>query len=345
MVSSSARSPTRRCSPNSVSRTWASSRRPRSSSTARTSASTRPAPARSSSSATTPTSGSSSSATVTTSGRRKRLARTGRPSSARSSSTFTDDQSRVSELQSGQAQFIQSTPGVFYKQLGKDSAPGRQPDLRHGSVPADQREPVANERVEPCGRAHLRWTASRSVIEVDRGRVPGERDAVGQGHDRVRQAAIERKYPHDPAKAAETCQRRRMDEERRLLDQGRQEAEPDITATRTSPTYPLLAQAIQGNLQGVASRPTCADRGPPRWTRQASRAHLQPDAAHHTSPWTPTRCSFWFNPALPVLTGATTTNDEADKPDAGPMAGSAHGPDAGVDLPAGTGGSSWMRLL
>lgn len=206
-----------------------------------------------------------------------------------------NDQSRVGALQSGQAQLIQVTPGVFYKQLKDRYSQAPNPitgmgvfsPINAGRFPTD----------DPAVRKAIMYALDRkSMIQfAAAGAYPPNETPLVKGILGYDESLIGA-YPHDPQKAQEA------------LRQGGWVKQADggwtkngkklaltITAINTSPTYPLLAQAMQGDLKKVGIEASVQQMGSTAWTDNNVKGGF------NLTPLTyvgvdPDALSFWFNP-------------------------------------------------
>lgn len=205
-----------------------------------------------------------------------------------------NDQSRVGALQSGQAQLIQSTPGVYYKKFADTYNQKPNPITGLGifaPINAD-RWPTSELEVRQAimyavDRTDLLEFASAGVYPPND--VPLSKEMLG--HDE----SLSGMYPHDPAKAEQVLKDGGWTKSADGWTKDGKKLSLKITAISTSPTYPLLAQAIQGNLQEVGIEANVEEMGAAAWTD----ANVEGDMS--LTPLTyvavdPDALSLWFTP-------------------------------------------------
>jgi peptide/nickel transport system substrate-binding protein len=218
-----------------------------------------------------------------------------------------NDQSRVGALQSNQAQLIQGTPGVFYKQL-KDRY-GQSPNpisglgifapINAGTWPTSELD-VRQAIMYAIDRKSLIEFASAGVFPPND--VPLTNGMLGYDQ------SLSGMYPYDPAKAEAVLTEGGWTRGADGWTKDGKKLTLKITAISTSPTYPLLAQAMQGNLQKVGIDATVEQMGAAAWTD----ANVKGD--FNLTPLTyvavdPDALSFWFKPGS-YYNWSHYTNDE-----------------------------------
>jgi peptide/nickel transport system substrate-binding protein len=218
-----------------------------------------------------------------------------------------NDQSRVGALQSGQAQLIQVTPGVFYKQLKDKYSQSPNPISGMGVfAPINASQWPTSD---PAVRKAIMYALDRkSMIEFAAAGVypPNESPLVKGmlGHDE----SLAGKYPHDPKKAEETLQQGGWTKQNDGWTKDGKKLALTITAISTSPTYPLLAQAMQGKLKEIGIEASVQQMGSAAWTDNNVKGNF------NITPLTyvgvdPDALSFWFNPGS-FYNWSHYTNDE-----------------------------------
>ena len=205
-----------------------------------------------------------------------------------------NDQSRVGALQSNQAQLIQVTPGVFYKQLKDKYSEEPNPITGMGVF-----SPINASRFptdDPAVRKAIMYALDRkSMIELaTSGVYPPNESPLVKGMVGYDESLIG-KYPHDTAKAQQALQEGGWTKSGDGWTKGGKKLALTITAINTSPTYPLLAQAMQGNLKEVGIEATVQQMGSAAWTDNNVKGGF------NLTPLTyvgvdPDALSFWFNP-------------------------------------------------
>lgn len=206
-----------------------------------------------------------------------------------------NDQSRVGALQSNQAQLIQVTPGVFYKRLKGKFSQSPNPISGMGVF-----SPINASRWptnDPAVRKAIMYALDRtSMIQfAATGVYPPNASPLVKGmfgYD----ASLANQYPHDPAKAQDTLRKGgwAKQSDGSWTKDGKK-LSLIITAINTSPTYPLLAQAMQGNLKQVGIQASVQQMGDSAWEDNNVKGGFNLTPLTYVAV-DPDALSFWFNP-------------------------------------------------
>lgn len=205
-----------------------------------------------------------------------------------------NDPSRVGALQSRQAQLIQSTPGVFYKRLKGRYTEAPNPISGMGVfAPINAGRWPTND---PAVRKAIMYALDRNtMIQLAAGGVypPNETPLVQGmlGFD----GALSGMYPHDPAKAEQTLRQGGWTMQGGAWTKGGKKLSLVITAIEDSPTYPLLAQAMQGSLKQVGIPASVQQMGAAAWTDNNVKGNLNLTPLTYVAV-DPDALSFWFDP-------------------------------------------------
>ena len=175
-----------------------------------------------------------------------------------------NDQSRVGALQSGQAQLIQSTPGIYYNEFKDRYSQATNPisglgvfaPINADAWPTDQLE-VRQAIMYAIDRPTLTEFASAGVLPAND--VPLTKGIFG--HDPL----LSGMYPHDPVKAKEVLETGGWTEQDGGWVKDGKKLALKITTLSTSPTYPRIAQAMQGALQKVGIDASVEQMGSAAW--------------------------------------------------------------------------------
>jgi peptide/nickel transport system substrate-binding protein len=175
-------------------------------------------------------------------------------------------QARVSELQSGQSQFIQETPGVFYKVFGKN------PSFQVMGAPISGMgiwSPI-NAQAWPTNSLAVRQAILYSVDKVgaikvaDDGVFPpswGPLQPGTYGYD----PRFNNMYNYNPQKAAQLLTGDGWKKVGGFWTKGGKRLTLDISAISSVPEYPLISQAIQGYLRQAGMDASVTQLAVPAW--------------------------------------------------------------------------------
>ena len=175
-------------------------------------------------------------------------------------------QSRVSQFQSGQSDFMQETPGVFWNALQKTgrytatrfpiSGMGIFAPINAGSWPTS--DPAVRKAIEyAVDKPGAIKVADDGVFAPSN--TPLQKGMVGYD------AALESSYPYDPAKAEATLQAGGWTKVNGIYQKDGKPLTINITAISSVPEYPLIAQAIQGYLHAVGMDAGVTQLATPAW--------------------------------------------------------------------------------
>jgi peptide/nickel transport system substrate-binding protein len=175
-------------------------------------------------------------------------------------------QARVSQFQSGQSQFMQETPGIFWNTLQKTgrytavqfpiSGMGIFAPINAGAFPTN----------DPAVRTAIQYAVDKvgAVKVADDGvfapiNTPLQKGLAGYD------PTLEGLYSYNPAKAEAALQAGGWTKVNGIYQKGGRQLDINITAISSVPEYPLLAQAIQGYLRAVGMNATVSQLATPAW--------------------------------------------------------------------------------
>lgn len=218
-----------------------------------------------------------------------------------------NDQSRVGALQSGQAQLIQATPGVYYKQFAGTYSQSENPitglgifaPINASKWPTSELE-VRQAIMYAVDRSALIQFASAGVFPPRD--VPLAKEMLGYDE------SLSGMYPHDPAKAEQVLTDGGWTKDASGWTKDGKKLSLKLTAISTSPTYPLLAQAIQGDLQKVGIEANVEQMGAAAWTDANVKGDMNMTPLTYVAV-DPDALSFWFKPGS-FYNWSHYTNDE-----------------------------------
>ncbi|MDT0262642.1 ABC transporter substrate-binding protein [Jatrophihabitans lederbergiae] len=200
-------------------------------------------------------------------------------------------QARVTQFQSGQSDFMQETPGIFWNTLGKTgrytsiqfpiTGMGIFAPINAGSFPTN----------DPAVRKAIMYAVDKAgAIKVaDAGvfapsNTPLQKGMVGYD------SSLEGMYSYDPAKAESTLQAAGWTKNNGIYEKGGKRLTLNITAIASVPEYPLIAQAIQGYLRKVGMDAKVSQQAVPAWLASNIKGNMSltplqyiavdPDALH-----------------------------------------------------------------
>lgn len=176
----------------------------------------------------------------------------------------TDSQARVSSLQSGQSQLIQETPGIYFKSLKTKfrqmtvpiSGMGIFAPINAQKFPTDDIA-VRKAILLSVDKTALIQTAQQGVFTPTYGPI------VGMPEYNV--SALESMYPYDPKKAAALLIGAGWAKNGQYWSKGGKELTLTLTAISTVPAYPLIAEALQSQLQANGMNVTVTKLAVPAW--------------------------------------------------------------------------------
>jgi peptide/nickel transport system substrate-binding protein len=207
-----------------------------------------------------------------------------------------NSQARVSQFQSGQSQMMQQTPGVYWNAFQKAGT--------YTAIPV----PISglgifapiNASKFPTDDIHVRKAIQyaidkKGVIQLaEAGVFPPSNTPLLKGMTGY-DASLEDSYPYDPAKAEASLKEGGWTKSGEFWEKDGKRLAFTINAIATVPSYPLLAQAMQGYLRKIGMDVQVQQLATPAWlaantSGEMSMTPLQyigvdPDALH-----------FWFLP-------------------------------------------------
>jgi peptide/nickel transport system substrate-binding protein len=207
-----------------------------------------------------------------------------------------NSQARVSQFQSGQSQMMQQTPGVYWTAFQKTgqytaiaipiSGMGIFAPINAGKFPTDD---IA------VRKAIMHAVDKKGVVQLaEAGVFPVSNTPLLKGMTGY-DASLEDSYPYDPAKAEAILKDAGWTKPGEFWEKGGQRLTLAISAISTVPSYPLLAQAIQGYLRKAGMDAQVTQLAVPAWLAANIKgdmsltplqyAGVDPDALH-----------FWFLP-------------------------------------------------
>ena len=177
-----------------------------------------------------------------------------------------NSQARVSQFQSGQSQMMQETPGVYWTALQKTG--------RYTAIPV----PISgmgifapiNASAFPTNDIAVRKAImyaidKKGVIQLaEAGVFPQSNTPLLKGMTGY-DASLESSYPYDPAKAEAALKEAGWTKPGEFWEKGGRRLSLKITAISTVPSYPLLAQAMQGYLQKAGMEVQVQQLAVPAW--------------------------------------------------------------------------------
>ncbi|HET6502683.1 MAG TPA: ABC transporter substrate-binding protein [Amycolatopsis sp.] len=175
-------------------------------------------------------------------------------------------QARVNQFQSGQSDFMQETPGIFWNTLQKSgrytairfpiSGMGIFAPINAGSWPTS--DPAVRKAIEyAVDKTGAIKVADDGVFAPSN--TPLQKGMVGYD------PSLENEYSYDPAKAEATLQAGGWTKVNGIYQKDGKPLSITITAISTVPEYPLIAQAIQGYLRAVGMDAQVTQLATPAW--------------------------------------------------------------------------------
>ena len=235
-----------------------------------------------------------------------------------------NNQSRVGALQSNQAQVIQATPGVFYKQFANKYTLEPNPISGMGIfAPINAGQWPTND---PAVRKAITYALDRSALvnAAGAGVFPPNETPVSKGmlgYD----ASLQGQQPHDPAKAKAALEAGGWAQQGDGWYKDGKKLSVKITAISTSSTYPAIAQAMQANLAEVGMAASVVPLGASAWTDANVKGDFNMTPLTYVAA-DPDALSFWFSPnsffnwshyssgsLTSLLTQGRTETDEAKR--------------------------------
>lgn len=224
-----------------------------------------------------------------------------------------NSQARVSQFQSGQSHAMQQTPGVYWKALGASgnytqisvpiSGLGIFAPINASRFPTDDLA-VRQAIMYAIDKTGVVQLAEAGVFPVSN--TPLQKGMTGYD------ATLEDSYPYDVEKAAQVLTDAGWTKPGEFWEKDGKRLTLDLTAISTVPSYPLLAQAMQGYLRDFGMDAQVRQLAVPAWlaaniSGDMSLTPLQyigvdPDALHF---WVLEgeyfNWSHWSDPALTEL--------------------------------------------
>lgn len=207
-----------------------------------------------------------------------------------------NSQARVSQFQTGQSQMMQETPGVYWKALKNDSR------FTEIEVPISGMgifAPINASRF-PTNDIAVRKAIQYSIDKVgviqlaEAGVFPVSNTPLEKGMTAY-DPSLENSYPYNPEKAAEILKAAGWTKPGQYWEKDGKTLSLKLTAISTVPSYPLLAQAMQGYLQKAGMDAQVVQLAVPAWLAANIKGDMSltplqyiavdPDALH-----------FWFLP-------------------------------------------------
>jgi peptide/nickel transport system substrate-binding protein len=231
-------------------------------------------------------------------------------------------QARVSQFQSGQSDFMQETPGIFWNTLKKTnrynaiefpiSGMGIFAPINAGSWPTS----------DPAVRKAIMYAVDKpgAIKVADDGVFAPSNTPLQKGLTGY-DSSLENAYPYDPAKAEATLQSGGWTKSNGFWEKNGKRLSINITAISSVPEYPLIAQAIQGYLRKVGMDAQVTQLAVPAWLAANIKGNMSltplqyiavdPDALHlWFLPGQYFNWSHYTNPTLTTL--ITSAQHESD---------------------------------
>jgi peptide/nickel transport system substrate-binding protein len=208
----------------------------------------------------------------------------------------SNSQARVSEFQSGQSQMMQQTPGIYWTAFQKTGQYTAMPIPISGMgifAPINASKfPTDDIAVR---KAIMHAVDKKGVVQLaEAGVFPVSNTPLLKGMTGY-DPSLEDSYPFDPAKAEALLKDAGWTKPGEFWEKDGRRLSLAITAISTVPSYPLLAQAIQGYLRKAGMDAQVTQLAVPAWLSANIKgdmsltplqyAGVDPDALH-----------FWFLP-------------------------------------------------
>jgi len=175
-----------------------------------------------------------------------------------------DSQARVSSLQSGQTQLIQQTPGIFFKSLKSTFKQMTVPISGLGIfAPINTQKFPTNDIA--VRKAILLSVDKTALIKVAEQGVFEPTSGPLFGMPEYSVSALESMYPYDPKKAADLLTAAGWVKNGQYWSKGGKELALTITAISTRAAYPLIAEALQGQLKANGMNVNVSKLATPAW--------------------------------------------------------------------------------
>jgi peptide/nickel transport system substrate-binding protein len=176
----------------------------------------------------------------------------------------TNSQSRMGSLESGQSQLVQETPGIYYKRFKSSYSELADPISGMGIfAPINASKFPTNDLA--VRKAILYSINKSSVIQVaDNGVFPAQNTPFSSdllGYD----SSLASMYPYDPAKAAQLLTADGWKKVGGIWTKDGKKLSLLVTGISSVPEYPLLAQAIQSQLQAAGMQVNVQNMAVPAW--------------------------------------------------------------------------------
>jgi peptide/nickel transport system substrate-binding protein len=200
-------------------------------------------------------------------------------------------QARVTQFQSGQSDFMQETPGIFWNTLRNS---GRYTSMQFPITGMGIFAPI-NASQFPTNDLAVRKAIMYAVDKAGAIKVadagvfspsntPLQKGMVGYD------SSLEGMYSYDPAKAESILRDAGWTKSNGIYSKGGRSLTVKITAIASVPEYPLIAQAIQGYLRKVGMDATVTQQAVPAWLASNIKGNMSltplqyiavdPDALH-----------------------------------------------------------------
>jgi peptide/nickel transport system substrate-binding protein len=232
-------------------------------------------------------------------------------------------QSRVSQFQSGQSDFMQETPGIFWNTLQKN---GKYNAIRFPISGMGIFSPInagAWPTSDPAVRKAIMYAVDKAgAIKVaDNGVFAPSNTPLQKGMTGY-DSSLENSYTYNPAKAEATLQAGGWTKVGGIYQKDGKPLAITITAISSVPEYPLIAQAIQGYLRTVGMDATVTQLATPAWLAANIQGNMSltplqyiavdPDALHLW--FLPGQYFNWSHFTDPALTALISQGQQESDP-------------------------------
>jgi peptide/nickel transport system substrate-binding protein len=206
----------------------------------------------------------------------------------------TDSQARVASLQSGQTQMIQETPGIYFKSLKNSFTQVRVPISGQGIfAPINASKFPTNDLA--VRQAILLSVNKKTLIQASAQGVfsPTYAPLVGMPDYSVK--SLSSMYPYNPKKADQLLIKDGWTKTGKYWMKGGKELDLSITAISTVPAYPLVAQALQSQLQANGMNVTVSQLATPAWLNSNVNGDMSMTPLQYVAA-DPAALDLWFTP-------------------------------------------------